>query len=143
MKKARTWVLFGLLALGVVMVALALSGATAADSAYLPGLLQADSFAKGCVDCHKVDGKNDYRITVSLPKDHPDVSKLKTVPNDCASCHKRGGAGPELQTLMHETHYRNTEKNGFVLYYKGACLNCHAVDVKTGQVSVKSGPKNW
>ena len=143
MKKARNWVLIGLLALGVVTAAVILSGATAADSAYLPGLLQTDSFAKGCVDCHKVDGKNDYRITNYLPKDHPDVGKLKTIPNDCASCHKRGGAGPELGSVMHQSHYKNTEKNGFVLYYKGACLNCHVVDLKTGQVSVKNGPKNW
>ncbi len=143
MKKAGNWVLLGALALGVVVAALLLSGATAADSAYLPGLLQADSYAKGCVDCHKVDGKNDYRISAYLPKDHPDVSKLKTIPNDCASCHKRGGAGPELQTLIHQNHYGNTEKNGFVLYYKGACLNCHVLDVKTGLVSIKSGPKNW
>jgi len=143
MNKAGTWVLVGLLAVAVVAVALVLSGASAADSAYLPGILQPDSYAKGCVDCHRVDGKNDYRIPGSLPKGHADVSKLKTIPNDCALCHKRGGAGPELQTLMHETHFRNPEKNGFVLYYKGACLNCHAVDVKTGVVSVKSGPKNW
>ena len=143
MKKAGNWILLGLLATAVVAAALVLSGASAADSAYLPGLLQADSYAKGCVDCHKVDGKNDYRITAYLPGSHPDVGKLKTIPNDCASCHKRGGAGPELKTLMHEVHYRNTEKNGFVLYYKGACLNCHVIDVKTGVVSVKSGPKNW
>jgi cytochrome c551/c552 len=143
MKKTAPWVLLGLLAIGIVAGALVLSGASAADSAWLPGLLQVDSYPKGCVDCHKVDAGKDYRITAYLPQNHPDVSKLKTIPGDCASCHKRGGAGPELPALMHQNHYRNTDKNGFVLYYKGACLNCHAVDVKTGVVSVKSGPKNW
>ena len=143
MKKIGTWLLVGLVVVGVITAALVLSGASAADTAWLPGILQPDGFAKGCVDCHKVDGKNDYRITAYLPKDHPDVSKLKTIPSDCASCHKRGGAGPELPGLMHQTHYRNPEKNGFELYYKGACLNCHALDVKTGVMSVKSGPKNW
>lgn len=143
MRKVGTWILAGLAIAGIVVAALVLSGASAADSAWLPGLLQADGFAKGCVDCHKVEGKDDRRITTNLPKDHPDVGKLKTIPTDCASCHKRGGAGPELAGVMHQSHYQNTEKNGFVLYYKGACLNCHAVDVKTGVVSVKSGPKNW
>ena len=143
MNKTRTWTLIALLAIAVVVATLVLSGATAADSAYLPGLLQADSYPKGCVDCHKVDGGKDYRISAYLPKDHPDVSKLKTIPTDCASCHKRGGAGPELELVVHQAHYGNTEKNGFVLYYRGACLNCHVLDAKTGLVSVKSGPKNW
>jgi hypothetical protein len=143
MKKTAPWALLGLLAIGIVAGALVLSGASAADAAWLPGLLQADSYPKGCVDCHKVDGGKDYRISAYLPKDHPDVSKLKTIPTDCASCHKRGGAGPELPSLMHQNHYRNPEKNGFVVYYKGACLNCHALDAKTGVMSVKSGPKNW
>lgn len=143
MKKTVQWLMLALLAVGVVAAALVLSGASAADSAWLPGVLQADGFPKGCVDCHKVDGKNDYRITGYLPKDHPDTSKLKTIPNDCALCHKRGGAGPELPALMHQNHYKNPEKNGFVLYYKGACLNCHALAPGSGVVSVKSGPKNW
>lgn len=143
MKRISQWLILALAAVGIVAAALVLSGASAADTAWLPGLLQADGFAKGCVDCHKVDGGKDYRISAYLPKDHPDVGKLKTIPVDCATCHKRGGAGPELAGIMHQSHYRNTEKNGFVLYYKGACLNCHAVDTKTGVVSVKSGPKNW
>jgi len=71
MKKAGNWILLGLLAAAVAAAALVLSGASAADSAYLPGLLQADSYAKGCVDCHKIDGKNDYRISASLPKITP------------------------------------------------------------------------
>jgi len=71
------------------------------------------------------------------------VSKLKTIPTDCALCHKRGGRAPSCRLSCTRRTIGTRKKNGFVLYYKGACLNCHVVDVKTGVVSVKSGPKNW
>jgi hypothetical protein len=74
---------------------------------------------------------------------HPDVTgSVATVPTDCAQCHRKGGAAPALGLVMHASHYRDV-KDYFVAGYKGACLNCHALDPKSGEVRVKTGPKNW
>ena len=34
-------------------------------------------------------------------------------------------------------------ENHFIAYYQGSCPNCHSLDSATGEMGVKSGPKNW
>ena len=113
----------------------------------LPGLVSADPFAKGCVDCHKVqpDGK-DTRINVLLkqvPK-HPDISAIvKNVPTDCGMCHKAGAAAGPIANSMHKQHFAAKGNSAFVKTYGGECLNCHTMDATTFAVKVKSALKNW
>jgi hypothetical protein len=121
--------------------------AQAADAAFLPGITSKDEHPAGCVDCHVVtkDGK-DYRVTAELAKitGHPKVDKIvKVVPKDCLMCHKAGPKPPVLANALHEVHYKNAKDNAFIGFYKGACLNCHALDLTTGDMTVKTGPKNW
>jgi mono/diheme cytochrome c family protein len=146
MKRSRVVLIVGLLALGTVVAVVSLTAASAADAPFLPGITVADNFPRGCVDCHKVSGSQDLTVNGMLKKlgEHPDVTKaVTTVPTDCALCHKKGGAAPALNLVMHASHYRDPAKSYFITGYKGACLNCHTLNAKTGEMKVKSGPKNW
>ena len=121
------------------------------DRAYadspLPGINAEDKHANGCVDCHvDAGGGNDNRLNLELKKvkDHPDVgSMMNTLPKDCFMCHKEGGAASPINNITHKQHYTNPGENLFVTEYNGSCLECHAVDLSTGAMSVKNGPKNW
>ena len=125
----------------------AVSAQAAGDAAYLPGITSKDAFPNGCVDCHTNQGEGkDYRITAELAKinGHPKVDKIvKVVPKDCLMCHKAGPKPPVFSQAMHMVHFQKPTENPFVTVYKGACLNCHSLDLATGEMSVKSGPKNW
>jgi hypothetical protein len=75
---------------------------------------------------------------------HPKIDKIvKVVPKDCLICHKGGPKPPSFNQAMHKVHFEKPAENPFVTEYKGACLNCHSLDFDTGEMSVKSGPKNW
>jgi hypothetical protein len=118
-----------------------------AQSADLPGITTKDANPNGCVDCH-IDqgGGKDYRVIAELAKisGHPKVDKIvKVVPKDCLICHKAGPKPPVFSQAMHRVHFEKPTENAFVTAYKGACLNCHTLDLATGVMSVKSGPKNW
>jgi hypothetical protein len=124
-----------------------LSAQSAGDRPFLPGVAAKDPFPNGCVDCHidQGDGK-DSRVTAELAKinGHPKIDKIvKIVPKDCLICHKAGPKPPVFNLAMHKVHFAKPSENAFVTAYKGACLNCHSLDLSTGQMSVKSGPKNW
>lgn len=133
--------------LAILGGAVALSAQSVGDAPFLPGITAKDENPNGCVDCHKSQGEGkDYRVTAELAKikGHPKVEKIvKTVPKDCAMCHKEGGKVAALNLVMHKVHYQKPADNTFVKVYKGACLNCHSLDMNTGAMSVKSGPKNW
>lgn len=112
----------------------------------LPGITAPDEHPRGCVDCHVNAGAgNDHRMNVELAKGgkHPNIDAIvKTVPTDCTMCHKAGAAGP-LQLVAHKLHYREPDDNVFVNNYGGACLQCHSLDANSGNMTMKSGPKNW
>jgi hypothetical protein len=133
--------------LGCLMVGAGLFvGQTAwAQAVSLPGLNAADDFPNGCVSCHKVGSDGDQRLTVLLAaKKHVNIAALvRTVPEGCIVCHKEGGQAAPLNTHTHWIHYINPEKNRFVTEYRGSCLACHTLDLKTGIVKQKTGPKNW
>lgn len=127
--------------------AVTLSAQAAGGAPFLPGLTSKDEHPNGCVDCHTNQGEGkDYRLPAELAKikGHPKIEKIvKTVPKDCTMCHKESGKVPALNLVLHKVHYARPADNAFVNFYKGACLNCHALDVDTGDMSVKSGQKNW
>lgn len=113
----------------------------------LPGIVSADPFPKGCVDCHKVqpDGK-DTRISVLIKQvsKHPDISAIiKSVPADCGMCHRAGVAAGPIANAVHKQHFEAKGSGAFVRTYAGECLSCHAMDATTFAVKVKSAPKNW
>jgi hypothetical protein len=113
----------------------------------LPGINSEDKHPKGCVDCHvDAGGGKANRLNVELKKvkDHPDVgAMMNTLPQDCFMCHKEGGAASAINMITHKQHYANPTKNSFVSEYGGSCLTCHKVDLDTGEVTIKNGPKNW
>jgi hypothetical protein len=122
-----------------------LLGATAfaADppKAYLPGLTAPDEAPEGCVSCHK--GKRTLKVMLDA-LDHRDMGdKIKVVPDDCKSCHEDDKDLEALGPVSHSMHYARGSKSDFVVKHGGSCLNCHALSTGTGEVSIKSGPKNW
>jgi hypothetical protein len=134
--------------LGLILCAvIALTAASGVDVPSLPGITVKDDYPNGCVDCHKLIGPGkDNRLTVVLAqvRGHPDISKIvKTVPGDCGLCHAEGRNAPPLNTVIHKVHYDRPAENSYVTVYKGVCLNCHALDAKTGGMIVKSAAKNW
>lgn len=112
----------------------------------LPGINVEDKYGNGCVDCHVDEGGNDRRISVVLKSfpEHPDVGVImNTLPDDCYMCHKVGGAEAPINQITHKQHFENPGDNEFITKYEGTCLACHTVDLNTGKVTAKSGPKNW
>ena len=129
-----------------VLIAVSAIVLTADDLVQLPGVNAEDQHANGCVDCHTVNGDNDYRLNVSLKEvdGHPPIDMMvKTVPTDCMTCHKAGAYAGALSTITHKSHFANPGENHFISYYQGQCLECHSLNLTTGAMTVKSGPKNW
>lgn len=125
---------------GAVVLAWAQEG----DGLRLPGVNTEDKHPNGCVDCHANQGEGrDYRLNVSI-EDHPDITAVaKTLPKDCGMCHRPNVAAGPLNKQTHALHYQNPSENVFVTVYGGHCLECHAVNSETGEMSIKQGPKNW
>jgi hypothetical protein len=139
---------------GVVLVALLAavvlfpSGLAAQDAkVFLPGILAADDYPNGCVDCHKNEGDAiPWKLNLMLARiqGHPKVDAIvKTAPKDCAMCHKEGAKMGALYSVVHRAHFAKKADSLFIKQFHGACLNCHTMDLATGLVSIKSGPKNW
>ncbi|MGA2379619.1 MAG: hypothetical protein ABSG85_09945 [Spirochaetia bacterium] len=146
MNRGRT-VLCLVVGLAIFGGAAALSAQSAGGTPFLPGVAAKDPFPNGCVDCHKDQGDGkDSTVIAELAKinGHPKIDKIvKVVPKDCLICHKGGPKPPSFNQAMHKVHFEKPAENPFVTEYKGACLNCHSLDFDTGEMSVKSGPKNW
>ena len=80
----------------------------------------------------------------SYLRDHPDIAMItKTLPQDCAMCHKEDVPAGALNTQTHRIHYENPGENQFIERYQGECLACHSLNPVTGEMAVKQGPKNW
>jgi len=113
----------------------------------LPGITTKDAFPKGCVSCHiQKSPLGDRRLNKDLKKikRHPDVTAMvKNVPKDCGMCHKAGPTPAPLKSALHKAHYGKKAASLFVKKFQGSCLNCHALNTKTGAMTTKSGPKNW
>lgn len=113
----------------------------------LPGITTKDAFPNGCVSCHigkSPDGDHRLNIDLKKIKAHPDVtSMVKVVPKDCGKCHKAGPKPASLNAALHKVHYGREAASLFVKKFQGSCLHCHALNVKTGVMTMKSGTKNW
>ncbi len=144
--KTTTKILFFLLLAGSVVAAILFLVAADNNKPILPGVTVTDEHPNGCVDCHKLSGGDDHRLNVELAKlsGHPKVDAIvKNLPQDCLMCHKEGAKAGALNLITHRDHSRNPGDNHFVTAYQGACLNCHSVNPDSGEMIVKSGPKNW
>jgi hypothetical protein len=125
---------------------IALSAQAAANAPFLPGITVKDPYPNGCVDCHTGQGGKAPLVNAELANlsGHPKVDTIvKILPKDCLICHNGKGRAPQFNLAMHLVHFNKPAENAFVTAYKGACLNCHSLDASTGEMSVKSGPKNW
>lgn len=146
----RKAAIIAIVAAFAIAIPTALFAADTPPAAYLPGLLQPDQTPHACVSCHAKHGDKDYTLPAELKniKGHPDISKIvKVAPTDCLKCHTGKGKIPALGNVVHKIHFGptadKTATNHFVTAYSGACMNCHALDLTTGEMSVKSGPANW
>ncbi len=105
----------------------------------LVGVAIGDS-PNGCVSCHTGD-----RAIGSLLEEagHVDIAgKVNNVPGDCKSCHD-GDVMDGIGNVAHWTHFDKGSANEFVSKHGGECTHCHKMDTQSGEVSVKSGAKNW
>ena len=147
MKKGRIAVIGVTMAMAIVGLIVVLGASSDDGAPFLPGVTVTDEHPDGCVDCHKNAGEgHDYRLNVSLRsvEGHPDITNLvKTLPDDCAMCHRASTPAGPLNLITHKDHYRDPSENHFITGYQGACLNCHSVDAATGEMTMKSGAKNW
>jgi cytochrome c553 len=64
-------------------------------------------------------------------KDHPALPAPTVAA--CAVCHKPDGRAAPLGPVMHRRHLAAA---AFATTYKGTCTSCHAVDLKTGRITV-------
>jgi len=117
------------------------STAESADQATLPG--DPEPHTQGCVDCHSGDGPDKIGALLEEMGHRKVDDKTTTVPGDCVECHSDDGGYTLLSEAVHLVHFEDPAKNPFVTDHGGNCLHCHALDLKTGAMSVKSGPKNW
>ena len=75
---------------------------------------------------------------------HPKVDAIiKTAPKDCGMCHKAGAKMGDLPSVVHKAHFAKKADSLFIKQFQGFCLNCHTMDLASGVVSIKNGPKNW
>lgn len=131
---------FGLLSL--IAAAGVLAGLVSPDQTPgLPGLTAKDAFPAGCVGCHVAGDGQDHRLATVLAgvKGHPKLKAGVVVPTECAKCHRPESPLGAIGPLMHKVHYGKAENSEFVKKYQGACLNCHALDAKTGKMRLKTG----
>ena len=141
---------FKMISLVSITVVFLLGGALALvwanDAPELSGITVEDKYPNGCIDCHNdAGGEEIRRLDVILEElDHTNVSALtKIVPDDCARCHKEGTSIGGLNKQTHRIHYENPSENDFIDDFQGECLACHALNSATGEVTTKSGLKNW
>jgi hypothetical protein len=107
----------------------------------LPGITSPDPYPDGCVSCHK----GAMLLKAKLQAlDHRNIdSETAVIPNDCKTCHKAGEGLDPISNIAHSMHYASGSKSEFVTKHKGSCLNCHQVATGSGEVTVKSGKRNW
>jgi hypothetical protein len=103
----------------------------------------AAGYPHGCVDCHTDDQAETIGSLLSAMGHRNVDARTDIVPNDCAGCHSEEGGFSLLHEFSHIVHYENPERNAFVQDYGGLCLHCHLLDIQTGEITLKAGPKNW
>jgi hypothetical protein len=114
--------------------------ASAAD-AYLPGITIDDPSPQGCVSCHQ--GEMSLKRQLAALKHRNIDGQVEVVPDDCKTCHDEDEGLDSMSAIAHSMHYASLSSSEFVTRYQGSCLHCHAMATGSGEVTVKSGKKNW
>ena len=112
----------------------------AAKAALQPG---ETTVSPGCVDCHNGDMAATIGTLLDGLGHMPVDDMVETVPDDCMECHGEAGGAWMMSEMSHVLHFEDPTSNAFVIDHGGNCLSCHVMDVETGEVQVKSGPRNW
>jgi cytochrome c553 len=110
------------------LVALVVLGVVAGSR---PVATSAPSAGPGCAGCHVAGKARTLDAALKTIKDHPAVSTSNLVV--CQACHKAGGKAAPLGQVLHRRHLG---ASAFASTFKGTCTSCHAVDLKTGRVTV-------
>lgn len=134
--------MLGLVAAGAVAP---LGAATGSDEESAAQAMQPGetSESPGCVGCHDGDMAATLGVLLDELGHMPVDDMIETVPGDCLECHNEDGGAWMMSEMSHVLHYEDPANNAFVIDQGGSCLSCHAMDVESGEVAVKSGPKNW
>ena len=114
--------------------------ALAAEVPELPGITSPDESPEGCVSCHKDEMRLDKKLAALK---HRKIDKVAVIPDDCKTCHVEDEGLESIAMIAHSMHYAMGSKSDFVTRHGGSCLNCHAMATGSGEVTVKSGAKNW
>lgn len=140
MRARRPWisVVATVAALGCWM---GLAPALGEDLPDLPGITSPDDAPEGCVSCHK--GAMSLKNKLAALKHRNIDSEVKVIPDDCKSCHSEEEGLESLAMIAHSMHYASISNSEFITKHKGSCLNCHMMATGSGEVTVKSGAKNW
>ncbi|NGX15133.1 hypothetical protein [Wenzhouxiangella sp. XN24] len=141
MKKQHGFTILAAMAVGAVGLSLGLSQPLGADdeTADNPGTEQIGAYPHGCVDCHTSDEAGDLDELLT-EIGHPPVDDIEIIPDGCIECHSDEGGFWPMDELTHLAHFSHPPENAFLTDYDADCLHCHAMDMETGAVTVKSGP---
>ncbi|TFG81137.1 MAG: hypothetical protein E4H19_15090 [Chromatiales bacterium] len=107
----------------------------------LPGITSPDPYPEGCVSCHK--GTMLLKDKLQALEHRSIEGKVTIIPTDCKTCHSEEEGLDPIANIAHSMHYATGSKSDFVIKHNGSCLNCHQVATGSGEVTVKSGKKNW
>jgi len=116
-------------------------GAASAADAYLPGVTSDDPSPQGCVSCHT--GEKSLKTMLAALKHRNIDGKVEVIPDDCKDCHSEDEGLESMSKIGHSMHYAALSSSEFVTKHQGSCLHCHALATGSGEVTVKSGKKNW
>jgi cytochrome c553 len=96
-----------------------------------PSAPAAPSPAAGCTACHAPGKAATLEASLKKIPNHPQLPSPAVAM--CVACHKAQGKATPLGRVMHRRHLGVA---AFAGTYKGTCTSCHAVDAKTGVVTV-------
>jgi cytochrome c553 len=85
----------------------------------------------GCATCHAAGKVATLDAALKKIRNHPQLPAPTLAM--CAGCHKAGGAATPLGPALHKRHLAVAAFTGT---YKGTCTSCHAVDARTGVITV-------
>lgn len=96
-----------------------------------PPVPAAPAASTGCAGCHAPGKAATLDAALKKIKDHPQLPAPTLAM--CAACHKADGKAAPLGQVLHRRHLGAA---AFAGTYKGTCTSCHAVDLKTGRITV-------
>jgi len=142
MNKQHGFMIITAMAVGALGLGLGLSeplGAADDDAADTAGTEQISAYPHGCVDCHTSEKAG---LIGDLLADfgHIEVDDIEVIPDGCIECHTDDGGFLPMDEITHLAHFSHPPENAFLTDYGADCLHCHAMDLETGAVTIKSGP---